>query len=102
MTQTITFKAGQAHAIYDATPGTAAQLRDEKYRIQSAGGGGVSINFDTKNSPIFSKRVVREAIEYAIDKEAISQGPGQENFLSAFRKQSLLPSASNRFFVSPS
>jgi peptide/nickel transport system substrate-binding protein len=76
MTQTIAMKAGQAHAIYDATHEAAAQLRDVGYPLQSAGGGMVSITFDAKNSPMFSKRQVREAIEYAIDKEAICQGPG--------------------------
>jgi len=38
------------------------------------------MNFDTKNSEIFSKRQVREAIEYAIDKEAICSGPGNGLF----------------------
>jgi peptide/nickel transport system substrate-binding protein len=35
------------------------------------------MNFDSKNSEIFSKPLVRQAIEYAIDKEAICKGPGQ-------------------------
>jgi peptide/nickel transport system substrate-binding protein len=80
MTQMMTFKAGQAHAIYDANTDAAAQLRDAGYPLQSAGGGLVSMNFDTKNSEIFSKRQVREAIEYAIDKEAICSGPGNGLF----------------------
>jgi len=58
----------------------AAQLRDAGYPLQSAGGGLVSMNFDTKNSEIFSKRQVREAMEYAIDKEAICSGPGNGLF----------------------
>jgi len=72
----LTLKAGQAHAIYAAQE-AAAQLRDQGYPLQLAPGTVWSMNFDTKNSPYFSKRQVREAIEYAIDKEAICSGPGQ-------------------------
>ena len=35
----------------------------------------VGINVDTKNSKRFSDPKVREAVEYAIDKEAICSGP---------------------------
>jgi peptide/nickel transport system substrate-binding protein len=77
MTQMITLKAGQAHAIYSAQE-SVAQLRDEGYPVHiSQTGYIVAINFDTKSSEIFSKPKVREAIEYAIDKEAICKGPGQ-------------------------
>jgi peptide/nickel transport system substrate-binding protein len=76
MTMALTLKAGQANAIYDPQ-GAAAQL-DAGYPLQKvpAGGSFTGINFDIKNSEIFSKRQVREAIEYAIDKEAICDGPG--------------------------
>jgi peptide/nickel transport system substrate-binding protein len=77
MTQMITLKAGQAHAIYDATTTAAAQLRDDGYPLKTAFGNLYALSFDTKNSEYFSKRQVREAIEYAIDKEAICSGPGQ-------------------------
>jgi ABC-type transport system substrate-binding protein len=76
MTQMLTLKAGQAHAIYDAQT-AAVQLRDEGYPLQMAPGGFIGMSFDTKNSEIFSKPKVRQAIEYAIDKEAICNGPGQ-------------------------
>jgi peptide/nickel transport system substrate-binding protein len=75
MTQTITLKAGQAHAIYDVQT-AAAQLRDEGYPLQMASGSLVGINFDIKNSKMFSNFKVRQAIEYAIDKETICSGPG--------------------------
>jgi peptide/nickel transport system substrate-binding protein len=75
MTQMLTIKAGQANAIYDATLTAAAQLRDEGYPVKAASGGTVTLGMDSK-SEIFSKRQVREAIEYAIDKEAICKGPG--------------------------
>ena len=42
-----------------------------------APGAFIALTFDTKNSEIFSKPKVRQAIEYAIDKEAICNGPGQ-------------------------
>jgi peptide/nickel transport system substrate-binding protein len=77
MTQVITFKAGQAHAIYAAPGSTAAQLRDAGYPLQMAPGNIAALSFDVKNSEYFSKRQVREAIEYAIDKEAICNGPGE-------------------------
>jgi ABC-type transport system substrate-binding protein len=76
MTQILTFKSGQANAVYDAQS-VAAQLRDEGYFLQMAPGSLTAMNFDIKNSEIFSKRKAREAIEYAIDKEAICKGPGQ-------------------------
>jgi ABC-type transport system substrate-binding protein len=77
MTQMLTMKAGQANAIYDAPTTTTAQLREAGYPVQIAPGNLYVMTFDTKNSEIFAKRQVREAIEYAIDKEAICSGPGQ-------------------------
>ncbi len=76
MTQMLTFKAGQANAIYSAQE-AAAQLRDEGYSMYQGLGSGQTLTFDSQNSEILSKRTVREAIEYAIDKEAICSGPGQ-------------------------
>jgi peptide/nickel transport system substrate-binding protein len=76
MTQMITMKAGQANAIYGAQS-AAAQLRDQGYPVLIAPGSFNFLNFDTKNSEIFSKPKVRQAIEYAIDKEAICNGPGE-------------------------
>jgi peptide/nickel transport system substrate-binding protein len=76
MTQMMTFKAGQANAIYDAVPTTAAQLRDAGYTLQIAPGALYTLSFDSKNSEIFAKAKVRQAIEYAVDKEAICNGPG--------------------------
>jgi peptide/nickel transport system substrate-binding protein len=91
MTQTMVFKAGQARAIYDAPPPVAVQLRDEGYPLQMVPGGLFAINFDIKNSQIFSKRKVREAIEYAIDKEAICSGPGQGFYKPVYQ---MVPSTS--------
>jgi peptide/nickel transport system substrate-binding protein len=76
MTQMLTLKAGQAHAIY-AVSEAASQLRDAGYPLLMAPGSVLSLTFDTKNSEILSKPKVRQAIEYAIDKEAICSGPGE-------------------------
>jgi peptide/nickel transport system substrate-binding protein len=76
MTQMITFKAGQANAIY-AAGDYAIQLRDEGYPMQMGFGAAQALNFDIKNSEYFSKLKVRQAVEYAIDKEAICNGPGE-------------------------
>jgi len=77
MTQMMTFKAGQANGIYDVVPTIAAQLRDEGYNLLIAPGSLYTLSLDSKNSEIFSKPKVRMAIEYAIDKEAIVNGPGK-------------------------
>jgi peptide/nickel transport system substrate-binding protein len=76
MTQMMTFQAGQANAIYDAVPTTAAQLRDAGYHLEIAPGSVYTLSFDSKNSDIFKNVKVRQAIEYAVDKEAITNGPG--------------------------
>jgi peptide/nickel transport system substrate-binding protein len=91
MTTMITLKAGQANAIYSAAELAAAQLRNEGYPIPMAPGSFIGINFDVKNSEIFSKRQVREAIEYAIDKEAICSGPGLGLFTPVYQ---ILPNTS--------
>ena len=77
MTQMMVFKSGQANAIYDAKFNTASQLKKEGYPVQTAPGAFLSLSFDTKNSEYFSKPQVRQAIEFAIDKEAIANGPGE-------------------------
>ena len=53
--------------------------------MQMAPGALVSMNFDIKNSEYFSKPKVREAIEYAIDKEAICNGPGQGLYVPMYQ-----------------
>jgi len=85
MTQMMTFKAGQANAIYDAVPTTAAQLRDAGYTLHIAPGSMWVFTFDSKNSEIFAKAKVRQAIEYAIDKEAICNGPGVGLYKPAYQ-----------------
>jgi peptide/nickel transport system substrate-binding protein len=85
MTQMLTFKAGQANAIYDADPALASQLRDEGYRVLIAPGAIFGLSFDVKNNKILSNPAVRKAIEYAIDKEAICSGPGMNLYKPAYQ-----------------
>jgi peptide/nickel transport system substrate-binding protein len=86
MTQMLTIKAGQASAIYDIGLASADQLRNDGYPLQIAlTGSAMGLNFDIKNSEIFSKRQVREAIEYAIDKEAICSGPGLRLYVPLYQ-----------------
>jgi ABC-type transport system substrate-binding protein len=86
MTQMITLKAGQANAIYDIGLISADQLRGDGYPLHIAQtGSSIGINFDIKNSEIFSKGKIREAIEYAIDKEAICSGPGRGLYIPVYQ-----------------
>ena len=85
MSQVLAFKAGQANALFGIDAAVAAQLRDAGYPLLSAPGNVNAMSFDTKNSEIFSKRQVREAIEYAIDKEAICTGAGQGVYVPAYQ-----------------
>ena len=94
MTQILTIKAGQAHAIYGSAE-AVAQLRDQGYSIQMGSGSVHAMNFDIKNSETFSKPQVRQAIEYAIDKEAICSGPGAGLFKPVYQFTSSDHSAYN-------
>jgi peptide/nickel transport system substrate-binding protein len=85
VTQIMTFKAGQADAIYDVTQSGAAQLRDAGYTFLVAPGNLNTMTFDTANSKYFSNPKVREAMEYAIDKEAICSGPGQGFYVPVYQ-----------------
>ena len=85
MTQMMMFKSGQAHAIYDVKISTASQLRKEGYPLETALGAFLSLSFDARNSEYFSKPQVRQAIEYAIDKEAIADGPGEGAYTPVYQ-----------------
>jgi peptide/nickel transport system substrate-binding protein len=85
MTQMLAFKAGQVHTIYSASETAAAQLRDAGYPLMAAPAGPVLMSFDIKNSEILSKPQVRQAIEYAIDKEAICTFAGQGLFIPLYQ-----------------
>jgi peptide/nickel transport system substrate-binding protein len=76
MTQLLAFKSGQADAIYDCTPSTAAQLKNEGWPLLVAPSAVFCLSFDSRNNKILGDKKVREAIEYAIDKDVLCSGPG--------------------------
>jgi peptide/nickel transport system substrate-binding protein len=78
MTQMASFKAGEANQIYDAVATIAAQLQKEGWTVLNVPGTFYGLAMESKSpDSIFANRKIREAIEYAIDKEAISSGVGQ-------------------------
>lgn len=85
MTQMMTFKAGQANGIYDVVPAIASQLKDAGYDLLIAPGSLYTLSFDAKGSKFLSNPKVRMAIEYAIDKETICNGPGKGLYKPAYQ-----------------
>jgi ABC-type transport system substrate-binding protein len=70
-------QSGQADMWINATMPEAAQLRDAGYEILSGPNTLSDIFPDSKdpNSP-FAKKAVREAVEYAMDKQALAESLG--------------------------
>jgi peptide/nickel transport system substrate-binding protein len=86
MTQLAAFKAGEINVIWDARPQIVDQLRKEGYQFFKTPGTLQGIAPDTDHpDSVFAKQKVREAIEYAIDKEAIVNGPGLGLYESAYQ-----------------
>jgi peptide/nickel transport system substrate-binding protein len=85
MTQVLSFKSGQADALYNATPTAAEQLRNDGWPLLIAPAALYCLSFDSKNSKIFGDVRVRQAMEYAIDKEAICNGPGAGLFKPVYQ-----------------
>jgi peptide/nickel transport system substrate-binding protein len=73
------FKSGEGQFITTIGTEDAAQLKKDGYAITYMAGGGAFFGFVTDgnnpDSPFADKRV-REALDYAIDREAIVQGIG--------------------------
>jgi peptide/nickel transport system substrate-binding protein len=79
MTQSLAFQSGSAHVLALASGKIAAELKAQKYEVVVAGNGGVrSLLFDSVNadSP-FADKKVRQAVMYAIDREAIAKALGR-------------------------
>lgn len=85
MTEMMTFKAGQAHGIYDVPPTIAYQLKQEGYSLMIAPGSLYCLSLDSKNNKYLSNPKVRMAMEYAIDKEAIVNGPGRGMYKAVYQ-----------------
>ena len=76
-TSTMSFKAGEAHVLYNALPKDAAELKKLGYKVNNIDSGLFYLVPDAVNadSP-FAKVKVRQAIEYAIDRKAIASATG--------------------------
>ncbi|MBN1255511.1 MAG: ABC transporter substrate-binding protein [Deltaproteobacteria bacterium] len=83
MTQQAVMRAGEAEVLGIGLGKMAADMKALGFKIISAPSGTVSLLPDSKNadSP-FGNKKVREAVEYAIDREAIVKGKGY-GFLKA-------------------
>jgi peptide/nickel transport system substrate-binding protein len=79
MTQQLAFEADTANVLALASGRQAADLSSKGYTVVSAGNGGVrSLLFDSANaSSPFSNLKVRQAVCYAIDREAIAKALGR-------------------------
>jgi peptide/nickel transport system substrate-binding protein len=76
MTAMAAFKSGDINVMYDARIEVASQLAKEGYKILSFPGTMQAYAFDTDNpASVWANQKVREALEYAVDKEAICNGP---------------------------
>lgn len=71
------FKAGEGHMLINLVPKDAHQLKNEGYRVKNCQLGGPILVPDGANpdSP-FANQKVREAAEYALDRQAIAEGLG--------------------------
>jgi peptide/nickel transport system substrate-binding protein len=86
MTAMASLKKGEIQQIYDASTTVAEQLKKEGYTILQNPGGYYGLALDSKNADsIFANKKVREALEYAIDKEAICAGPGQGYYTPTYQ-----------------
>ncbi len=86
MTQLSAFKAGEINVVTDARLEIVDQLKKEGYQVVTAPATLQSITMDTNHpDSVFANQKVREAIEYAIDKEAIVNGPALGLYKSAYQ-----------------
>jgi peptide/nickel transport system substrate-binding protein len=77
MTQIAAIKTDKIDGLYNIPNDPAKLLRDEGYVLHSHRGPVVTIAGDTINpASVWSNRKVREAIEYAIDKETLTKKLG--------------------------
>lgn len=74
MTQAASIEAGEAHVLNAETGKLAADMKAAGFNVYAADTGVVTLIPDSANadSPL-ANRKVREAVEYAIDKEAIAK-----------------------------
>jgi len=86
MTQQATMRAGEAEVLATEWGKMAADLKALGFKLLSAASGTVSLLPDSANadSP-FANKKVREAVEYAIDREALVKAKGYGFFSAAYQ-----------------
>jgi peptide/nickel transport system substrate-binding protein len=86
MTQSASMQAGEAHVLNTETGKMAADLKASGLNVITADTGTVVFIPDSNNpeSPLSVKKV-REAIEYAIDKEAIAKAKSYGFWVAAYQ-----------------
>jgi peptide/nickel transport system substrate-binding protein len=86
MTQAATIEAGEAHVLNTETGKMAADLKAMGLNVYAADTGVVVLIPDSMNadSPLANKKV-REAIDYAIDKEAVVKAKGYGFWRAAYQ-----------------
>ena len=74
MVQTAALRSGAGHVAYTTIPQYAKELKDLGYNVAAPMNSIITINPDSRNadSPMANQKV-REALEYAIDREAIAK-----------------------------
>lgn len=87
MTRQMSFKSGEAHYTGALYPVDAHNLEKEGYRIEPSELTFVWKFFPDGANPDspFSKLAVREAVEYAIDRDTIAQGVGEGYMTAAYQ-----------------
>jgi peptide/nickel transport system substrate-binding protein len=78
MTALSSFKAGEVQGLNNVDPVTADELtRAGTYAMQDMMGPTIAFSFNSMDpKSVWSKKEMREALEYAIDKEGITQATG--------------------------
>ncbi len=86
MTSQASFKSGEFNVMFDARIPIADQLKKEGYQLFNSPATIQCYCFDTDHpDSVFANQKVREAIEYAVDKEAIMNGPMLGYYKSAYQ-----------------
>jgi len=84
-TQLLSYQAREVDGVFDVQPANAASFKDGTTEIVTAPLAVFCMAMDTANNPALADVRVRQAIEYAIDKEAISKGPGMGYYVPAYQ-----------------
>ncbi len=84
-TQQLSFENHELNGIFDSSVNVTVALRNAGANVKIAPGAIYGIVFDRETNPALNDVRVRQAIEYAIDKEAICNGPGYGLYIPAYQ-----------------